>query len=147
VDLVGIYERAGLRLAGNELPDYVPVVLEYLSSRDRREAQDMIEDCAHILRRIGEVLAQRGSRYAAVLDAVLAAASLPGLDWSRATEPPPVEPSIDDEWADAPAFDGAGSGSGDATSGTGRRSRPGEVETSVMHFVPPSPAPRNSTTR
>jgi nitrate reductase delta subunit len=123
VDLVAIYERAGLRLAHNELPDYLPVVLEYLSCRDLAEARAMLEDCAHILRGIGEALAQRGSRYAAVPSAVLAAAGLPGLDWSRATEPAPVEPPLDEEWADAPAFAAPEAGRGG--------------DTAVMHFVPP----------
>jgi hypothetical protein len=35
---------------------------------------------------------------------VLAVAGEPGLDWSRAVEPPPPEPPIDEEWADTPAF-------------------------------------------
>jgi nitrate reductase delta subunit len=161
VDLLGIYKRAGLDLAGNELPDYLPVLLEYLSCRDSREARDMLEDCAHILRRIGEVLAQRGSRYAGVLEAVLAAVRLPGLDWSRATEPAPVEPPIDEEWMDAPAFDGPGaSGSGPAAAGGGaavkasgalparRATAPGgEAATAVLHFVPPKAAPRKPGTR
>jgi nitrate reductase delta subunit len=64
----------------------------------------MLGDCAHIVRKVGETLAQRGSHYAAVLAAVLAVAAEPGLDWSKAIEPPPPEPPIDEEWADAPAF-------------------------------------------
>jgi nitrate reductase delta subunit len=154
VDLLGIYERAGLHLAGNELPDYLPVLLEYLSCRDMREARDMLEDCAHIVRRIGEVLAQRGSRYAGVLDAALAAVRLPGLDWSRAKEPAPVEPPIDEEWMDAPAFDGPAAGGGarapDRDAGAPDRAaaaRGGEAATAVLHFVPPKTAPRNPGTR
>ena len=38
VDLKGIYERAGFHLAANELPDYLPAVLEYLSYRDLAES-------------------------------------------------------------------------------------------------------------
>lgn len=120
VDLLRIYERAGLALAGNELPDYLPVVLEYLSCRSLDEARAMIEDCAHILRRIGEALAQRGSRYASVLAAVLTVAGLPGLDWSRASEPQSVEPALDDEWAETPAFEAPAS----------------RNDTAVVHFVP-----------
>jgi nitrate reductase delta subunit len=144
VDLVAIYERAGLHLAGNELPDHLPVVLEYLSCRTLDEARAMLEDCAHILRRIGEVLAQRGSRYAAVLDAVLAVPRLPGIDWSRASEPAPVDPPVDEDWMDAPAFDGPGRAGGEAAHGG---PRPGEGEAAVMHFVPPKAAPRNPSTR
>jgi nitrate reductase molybdenum cofactor assembly chaperone NarJ/NarW len=104
VDLLQIYEKAGLVLAPSELPDYLPAVLEYLSCRPLAETRDMLGDCAHIVRKVGETLAQRGSHYAAVLAAVLAVAAEPGLDWSRAVEPSPPEPPIDEEWADTPAF-------------------------------------------
>ena len=104
VDLVQIYAKAGLVLAPNELPDYLPAVLEYLSCRPIAEAREMLSDCAHIVRKVGETLAQRGSHYAAVLAAVLAVAEQPGLDWRKAVEPPPPEPPLDEEWADAPAF-------------------------------------------
>lgn len=124
VDLMQVYEKAGLRLAGNELPDYLPAVLEYLSCRSLAEARAMLDDCAHILRKIGETLAQRGSRYAAVLAALLSVARAPGLDWTRAVEPAPPEPPIDDEWADTPAFAPPG---GEA------------VPTAVIHFVPRKP--------
>ena len=104
VELMQIYEQAGLQLAANELPDHLPVLLEYLSCRTHEEMRAMLSDCAHIVRAIGETLAKRGSRYAAVLAAVLAVAGEPGLDWTRAHEPPPVEPPIDEAWAEAPAF-------------------------------------------
>jgi nitrate reductase delta subunit len=121
VELVQMYEQAGLRLAAHELPDHLPVLLEYLSCRSHDEVRAMLGDCAHIVRAIGEALAKRGSRYAAALDAVLAVADEPGLDWSRASEAPPAEPPIDQEWADAPAF-----GTAEAT----------QTQTQVMHFVP-----------
>lgn len=115
VDLVQLYEAAGLELAPNELPDYLPALLEYLSCRTVEEARSTLEDCAHILRRIGEVLAQRGSRYAAVPSAILALAREEGFDWSKAAAPPPEppldDPNLDQEWAEAPAF---GPGSADA---------------------------------
>ncbi|MCZ7566140.1 MAG: nitrate reductase molybdenum cofactor assembly chaperone [Burkholderiales bacterium] len=101
VDLAQVYERAGFVLAANELPDYLPAVLEYLSCRPAGEARDMLGDCAHILRAVGEALAARGSRYAAVFEALLAVAGEPGLDWSAAPVP---EPHPDEEWMDAPAF-------------------------------------------
>ena len=122
VDLVAIYAKAGLRLNGDELPDYLPAVLEYLSCRTHDELRAMLGDCAHIVRKIGETLAQRGSRYAAVPAALLTIAGEPGLDGSRASEPPPAEAPIDEEWAEAPAF-GPANDSG----------------TAVMQFVPRPP--------
>jgi nitrate reductase molybdenum cofactor assembly chaperone NarJ/NarW len=107
VDLREIYQRAGFQLAANELPDYLPAVLEYLSYREPPEAHAMLGDCAHILRKIGSRLAAQGSRYATVFDALLRIAAQPALDPSAAmaAEPPSApERSLDEEWTEAPAF-------------------------------------------
>ena len=120
VDLKGIYERAGFHLAANELPDYLPAVLEYLSYRELTEAREMLGDCAHILRKIGERLASRGSSYAAIFDALLVIAAQPGLELplagvSQAASPTSL-PHIDDDWMEPPAF-GPGSPGSAAESG------------------------------
>lgn len=108
VDLKRHYERAGFDLASRELPDFLPVLLEYLSCRDLAEARDMLGDCAHILRRIGEALCAKDSRYASVFQALLAIAREPLIDASavRRVAEPPLE-ALDREWAEPPAF-GAG---------------------------------------
>ena len=106
--LKGIYERAGFHLAANELPDYLPAVLEYLSYRDLTEARDMLGDCAHILRKIGGSLASRGSPYAAVFDALLVIAAQPGLELPPAAVAEAASPingeHVDDDWMEPPAF-------------------------------------------
>jgi nitrate reductase delta subunit len=61
----------------------------------------MLADCAHILRALGRQLAKRQSRYAAVLDAVLALAGEPGVSAGEAA-PTPSEKSLDEEWAEEP---------------------------------------------
>ena len=53
------YERAGFELATRELPDHLPVVLEYLSCRDVAGTRDTLRDCAHLVKRIGEALIAR----------------------------------------------------------------------------------------
>ena len=118
VDLKGIYERAGFHLAGNELPDYLPAVLEYLSYRELTEARDMLGDCAHILRKIGERLTSRGSSYAAVFDALLVIAAQPGFELPPATDTEATSPvaHVDDDWIEQPAF-GPGSAGGAAEPG------------------------------
>ena len=107
VDLKRIYERAGFELSARELPDYLPVVLEYLSCRDIAEAQAMLADCVHILTTIGRSLIARGSRYAAVLQALIVIAGERPID---AAKVPPVKERIetlDRDWAEEPAFAGA----------------------------------------
>jgi nitrate reductase molybdenum cofactor assembly chaperone NarJ/NarW len=104
VDLRRLYERAGYELSSPELPDYLPVVLEYLSCRDLREARELLGDCAHILRRIGQSLIARRSSYAAVLQALLPIAGEKPID--AATVPRVVERSenLDRDWFEQPAF-------------------------------------------
>ncbi len=119
VDLKRIYGQAGFDLAGRELPDYLPVVLEYLSCRDIAEARDMLADCAHILTRIGRSLIARGSRYAAVLQALLVIAGERPIDSAKV---PPVKARIDTldrDWAEEPAFAGAPLTAGPSTSASG----------------------------
>ncbi|HEX7054450.1 MAG TPA: nitrate reductase molybdenum cofactor assembly chaperone [Burkholderiales bacterium] len=129
-DLAQIYAAAGLELAPGELPDYLPALLEYLSCRSLEEARAMLADCAHIVRRIGDALASRGSRYAAVAAAILALAGEKGLDESKAAAPPD-EPPLDEAWAEAPAFgpDGA-----DSPHGTTQ---------AVIRFIPREAAKEN----
>ena len=105
VELKRHYEQAGFDLASRELPDFLPVMLEYLSCRDLAEARYMLADCAHILRRIGEALFARNSAYAAVSQVLLAIAREPLIDPStvcRASEP--TADTLDREWAEPPAF-------------------------------------------
>lgn len=107
VELKQIYERAGFDLSTRELPDYLPVVLEYLSCRDLAEARAMLADCAHILTTIGRSLIARRSRYAAVLQTLIVIAGERPIDGAKV--PPVKEKSeaLDRDWAEEPAFAGA----------------------------------------
>jgi len=107
VELKQIYERAGFELSARELPDYLPVVLEYLSCRDLDEAREMLADCGHILSAIGRSLVARRSRYAAVLQALIVIAGESPIDVAKV---PPVKErtdTLDRDWAEEPAFAGA----------------------------------------
>lgn len=118
VDLKSVYERAGFGLATSELPDFLPVVLEYLSCRDLAETKDMLGDCAHVLRAVGETLLQRGSIYSAVFAALLGIAGQPGLDRQAAARRAAEIEDLDREWVEQPAF-GPQTAGGDS-SGIGR---------------------------
>jgi nitrate reductase gamma subunit len=100
VDLKMTYERAGFRLDARQLPDYLPVLLEFLSMRPQAEALEMLSDCAHILRSLGESLRDRGSPYHAVPAALLSLAGEAGLG-ARREAPAQTEKSIDEEWMDS----------------------------------------------
>jgi nitrate reductase delta subunit len=75
VDLLETYRAGGFDLAGTELPDHLPVLLEFLSTRPLAEARAILTDAGHILVALAERLARRESDYAAVLEALVAFAS------------------------------------------------------------------------
>ncbi|SMG22345.1 nitrate reductase molybdenum cofactor assembly chaperone [Paracoccus sp. J56] len=72
VDLLETYRDGGFDLAGSELPDHLPVLLEYLSTRPLPEALALLADASHILVALAERLTRRESAYAAVLGALVA---------------------------------------------------------------------------
>ncbi|MCY1127184.1 nitrate reductase molybdenum cofactor assembly chaperone [Frigidibacter sp. RF13] len=72
VDLLETYRAGGFDLDGPELPDHLPVLLEFLSTRALEEAQGILADAGHILVALAERLTRRQSVYAGVLEALVA---------------------------------------------------------------------------
>ncbi|NNC71279.1 MAG: nitrate reductase molybdenum cofactor assembly chaperone [Sphingomonadaceae bacterium] len=70
VDLKAMYDAKGLAINSTELPDFLPLFLEYLSILPCNEALELLREPAHVIAAIGERLTKRGSSYAAVLDAL-----------------------------------------------------------------------------
>jgi len=114
VDLRRVYLRGGFALAANELPDYIPALLEFLSLQPRSQIEDMLADCAHILRSIGQTLQRRGSAYSSAFAALLDLAGQPGLDSGDRGAPAAAEKSIDEEWAEEPVIFGPAAACGEA---------------------------------
>jgi|SRR5947207_4281053 len=72
VDLKAMYENAGLVIAANELPDYLPLFLEFLSTQPLPSARELLGQTAHILSALAERLGRRESNYRAIFDALVA---------------------------------------------------------------------------
>lgn len=104
VDLKRVYERVGFTLATSELPDYLPVLLEYLSCRDLAEARDMLSDCSAILGKIAEALIARGSAYAAALQALIVIAGEKPIDAASVPKAQHQRENLDRDWLEEPAF-------------------------------------------
>jgi nitrate reductase molybdenum cofactor assembly chaperone NarJ/NarW len=104
IDLVQTYDKAGLCLAPGELPDYLPVVLEFVSTQPPREARAFLSEMAHILNVIFSALQQRQSAYASAIGALLELAG----DRAQAVKLAPDEP-LDESWAEPVVFDGCSS--------------------------------------
>lgn len=71
VSLLETYREAGFDPVTSELPDHLPVLLEFLSLRPTSEAQDTLADAAHIFGALSSRLVRRESPYAAVFAALL----------------------------------------------------------------------------
>ncbi|MGZ9075720.1 MAG: nitrate reductase molybdenum cofactor assembly chaperone [Burkholderiaceae bacterium] len=101
IDLGQTYAKAGLLLADGELPDYLPAVLEFVSTQPPREARAFLSEMAHILNAIFAALVQRKSSYASVAGALL---ELAGEKVTSVT--PTADDPLDKSWPEPAAFDG-----------------------------------------
>jgi nitrate reductase delta subunit len=119
IDLAQTYEKAGLFLAEGEMPDFLPVVLEFTSTQPPREAREFLAEMAHIFNAIFAALQQRNSAYAAVLGALLELAGEKPQPVLIATDEP-----LDTVWAEPVVFDGC------STQG---QAKPGQAQT--IHII------------
>lgn len=77
VDLQALYEQNGLEGATGELPDFLPLFLEFLSLLPVAEAQSLLAEPGAILAALAERLERRNTGYAAVMRAVAALVAVP----------------------------------------------------------------------
>ncbi|MDD5177100.1 MAG: nitrate reductase molybdenum cofactor assembly chaperone [Sterolibacterium sp.] len=108
VDLLELYRTKDLELSVRDLPDHLPVFLEFLSLLDETEAKQQLQEIQHLVETIGATLTRRASPYAAVFQALLrlAGEKHPGqLLANREGAPVPEDTSleaIDQAWLDQP---------------------------------------------
>ncbi len=119
IDLAQTYEKAGLLLSPHELPDYLPVVLQFVSTQPPKEARAFLGEMAHIFNAIFSALQQRNSAYASVLGALLELAG----ETAHAVTVVADEP-LDAAWEEPVVFDGC------SVKGQGKPDQP-----QPMHFV------------
>jgi nitrate reductase delta subunit len=115
VDLKAMYEKADLFIAANELPDYVPLFLEFLSTQSLAEARELLGQTAHIFAALAERLERRKSKYKAVFDALVAiAAAAPSREivdeLLKGADPDPMDlEALDAAWEEEEVRFGPGS--------------------------------------
>lgn len=71
VSLLETYRAGGLDPVTSELPDHLPMLLEFLSTRPFVEARETLAGAAHILEALNTRLCRRDSPYGAVFAALL----------------------------------------------------------------------------
>ena len=114
VGLVELYRAHGLEMEANDLPDYLPVFLEFLSVIADAEAASLIGEAAHVLEAISARLVKRQNHYQSIFRALLTISDKPAdtaavqsLLAIQDDDPDDLE-ALDRAWAEAPVNFGAG---------------------------------------
>jgi len=107
VSLIETYRDGGFEPDTSELPDHLPVLLEFLATRPFAEAQDTLADAAHIFEALVARLARRESAYGAVFAALfqLAGAQANAEAVAELLDQPDVDPNdleaLDEVWEES----------------------------------------------
>ena len=113
IDLGQQYLASGFYLEASELPDFVPVFLEYASCLPAAETVETLGQPGHVFAALAERLDKRQSPYAAIFHALVALAGVrpdAGAIAEIDENTPEDDPAkIDEEWEEAPvSFNTAG---------------------------------------
>ncbi|SDE11347.1 MULTISPECIES: nitrate reductase molybdenum cofactor assembly chaperone [Kordiimonas] len=112
VDLLDLYKSHGFELAARELPDYLPLFLEFLAILPFEQAKELLGETVHILGAVGAKLKAKKLGYQHVYRALEALSDAKAdekfveqalLDAEQ--EDTSLE-ALDKEWEETPAFDG-----------------------------------------
>lgn len=107
IALAELYHAKGLMLATSELPDFLPLFLEFLALCSPAEARTHLAGAIPLLVEVGTRLEKRGSSYAAVFAALEVIAGGAGAaaairDQVRAEQEDDSFEALDREWEEAP---------------------------------------------
>lgn len=84
-DLIDTYAARGVEISSGELPDYLPVILEFLSMYDSpQEAADFLAAAGNVLKDLHRQLSKEKEPYSSLI-AIL-------LQWASKGNPPDAEP-------------------------------------------------------
>lgn len=79
IDLGELYKDYGVEVQGNELPDYLPLILEFTAYLDDNEARVFLSDAHKVLKVLADNLQKAASPYAALLSILEKRATLTKL--------------------------------------------------------------------
>lgn len=112
-ELIEIYRDAGLVITTSEMPDYLPLFLEFLSTLDADDARQNLGDIVDLLALLRARLVNRKSQYACVFATLVKLAAKKPDSKIVATRlrhdkgAPSTAAEMDKAWAEMPAFDTA----------------------------------------
>lgn len=112
VDLVEAYQRAGFELAATELPDYLPLVLEFLSEQSEAVSREWLSHLSPIIGVLASRAMVRGGGYHVLFDVLLflsgEVVNREAMDRRAQSEARDDTPQVMDAWWDEEAVRFAG---------------------------------------
>jgi nitrate reductase delta subunit len=108
-DLLALYGSHGLEMTAGELPDFLPLFLEFLSLLPDTEARALLAEPASILRALADRLATRNTPYATVMTALAELAQAPTAGRSEIPDEDPSDlVALDAAWEETAVRFGPG---------------------------------------
>jgi nitrate reductase delta subunit len=137
VDLLRLYEEHDLTPRSDELPDFLPLFLEFLSLLPAAEARALLREPAGILAAIAARLGARDAAYAGAFQALLTLAeTTPAAIEPGAVEDPNDLAALDAAWEEAAVRFGPGDpGDGCSTARLAVRLRAGQRDVRLQENV------------
>lgn len=105
VDLINVYKSKGFENNSEQLPDYIPLYLEFLSEQEPTYVQEWLGDICHLLTMLSERLIDRECYYSSLFDSLI---DISGIEVDREEIAKAVSQekrddtveAIDNEWED-----------------------------------------------
>ncbi len=106
IDLGEQYLAQGFLIEGSELPDYLPMFLEFLSCQSAEDIRDWLGQPAHVFSVMGQRLTERNSPYGVLFQGLLELADArpdpQAVAELRERTRQKEQKSVDQEWEEAP---------------------------------------------
>lgn len=143
VDLMNVYKTNGFEVNSSQLPDYIPLYLEFLSEQTPEFIEEWLGDICHLLTMLSERLIDRECYYSVLFDSLIEISGQEvGLEARaeiaetvKAEERDDTVEAIDEEWEDKEIrFDDPMAGS--CPSESGLQSSQNSLNPNTVHQVP-----------
>lgn len=143
VDLMNVYKTNGFEVNSSQLPDYIPLYLEFLSEQSTGFIEEWLGDICHLLTMLSERLIDRECYYSVLFDSLI---DISGLEVDleeraeiaasvKAEERDDTTEVIDKEWEDKEIrFDDPMVG--DCSSASGVQQSQHSLDPNTVHQVP-----------
>lgn len=143
VDLMNVYKTNGFEVNSSQLPDYIPLYLEFLSEQTHEFIEEWLGDICHLLTMLSERLIDRECSYSVIFDSLIEISGQEVDLEARAEISEAVKQEerddtaevIDKEWEDKEIrFDDPMVG--DCSSASGMQNSQNSLDPNTVHQVP-----------